>query len=562
MQTLRRLYLYVLSGITLGMLSVGLTLLLEVTLAALGLGRGALADGGAGDRERLSVAAALVGVGLPVWGIHWFFVERGLQAANPNADAERSSDVRALYLSIVLGALLAFGAAAGLSLLQELFRVVLGAPAPEFSSADPANALAVLVVTGAGWFYHAAIRRRDMRAGPLAGPAAWLPRLYLYGAALIGLGILLLTLGNLLSFAIESVLGPPPDFAEPGFRTIQLAGHLAAILVWGAIWLGHWWYAGRLVADSGWRGASERRANLRLAFFVVVIGISAFAVIWYASRAASAILVPVLGASGALGGSLGGDDLIQAVLGAALAAVPWAIAWWLHVRWARAESVQADDADRAATFDRIDFSIVGLVGLGFGAVGTAWLLGLFIDAALGGTRASGDGWRLEVVQYLPWALLGFVTWAWNWAKLLGRQAADPAGEADSKVRRSYLLIIVAGSVIASLGSLAVVLYRIFGGLLGVSSSASAVSELSAPLGVLLVAAGVAIYHGIALRRDLALRAGVEPAPPPEGAVVPAAEAQGEARRGVVLSGPPGSDLDATLTALRAQLPAGFRLEES
>jgi hypothetical protein len=562
MQTLRRVYLYVLSGITLGMLSVGLTLLLEVTLAALGLGRGALADGGAGDRERLSVAAALVGVGLPVWGIHWFFVERGLQAARPNADAERSSDVRALYFTVVLGVLLGFGAAAGLSLLQELFRVVLDAPAPEFSSADPANALAVIVVTGVGWFYHAAVRRRDMRAGPLAGPVAWLPRLYLYGAALIGLGILLLTLGNLLSLAVESILGPPPDFAEPGFRTVQLASHLAAILVWGAIWLGHWWYAGRLVADSGWRGASERRANLRLAFFVVVIGISAFAVIWYASRAASAILVPVLGASGALGGSLSGDDLIQAVLGPMQAAVPWALAWWLHVRWARAESVQADDADRAATFDRIDFSIVGLVGLGFAAVGAAWLLGLFIDVALGGSRASGDGWRLEVVQYLPWAVLGFVTWAWNWAKLLVRQAADPAGEAGSKVRRSYLLIIVAGSVVASLGSLAVVLYRIFGALLGVASSTSAVSELSAPLGVLVVAAGLAIYHGIALRRDLALRAGVEPAPPPESAVVAGAEAQGEARRGVVLSGPPGSDLDATLTALRAQLPAGFRLEES
>src|SRR6266511_272480 len=197
MQTIRRLYLYVLSGITLGMLLVGLTLLLEVTFAALGIGRGALAGAGAGDRERLSVAAALVGVGLPVWGLHWFFVERGLQTARPNADAERGSIVRALYLSVVLGVLLAFGATAGLSLLLELFRLALGAPAPEFTITDPANALAVLLVTGAAWTYHAGIRRRDMRAGPLAGAAAWLPRAYLYGAALIGLGILLLTLGNL-----------------------------------------------------------------------------------------------------------------------------------------------------------------------------------------------------------------------------------------------------------------------------------------------------------------------------------------------------------------------------
>lgn len=558
MQTIRRLYLYVLSGITLGMLLVGLTLLLEVTLAALGIGRGALADAGAGDRERLSVAAALVGVGLPVWGIHWFFVERGMQAARPNADAERRSIVRALFLSVVLGALLAFGATAGLSLLLELFRSALGAPAPEFTTADPANALAVLIVTGAAWTYHAGIRRRDMRAGSIAAAAAWLPRAYLYGASLIGLGILLLTLGNLLILAVDAALGARPDFVEPGFRGSQLAAHLAAIVVWGAVWLGHWWYAGRLVADSGWRGASERPANLRLAFFVAVIGISAFAVIWYVSRAASAVLVPILGASGAFGEALDGADLVQAALGALAAAVPWAIAWWLHVRWVRAESVQTDNGDRAATVDRLDFSVVGLVALGFGAVGVAWILGLLLDVVLGGNRASGDGWRVEMVQTLPWAALGFVLWAWNWARLQARHVADPAAEAGSGIRRAYLLLIIAASVIASLGSLAVVLYRIFGGLLGVGSS-QIVSDLSPPLGALLVAAAVAIYHGVALRRDMALRAAAEPAEPPEA---PPAEAEREVRGGMVLSGPHGSDLDAALQAVRTQLPAGFRLDES
>jgi hypothetical protein len=554
MQTIRRLYLYVLSGITLGMLLVGLTLLLEVTLAALGIGRGALADAGAGDRERLSVAAALVGVGLPVWGIHWFFVERGLQSRNPHADAERGSTVRALYFSVVLGVLLAFGASAGLSLLLELFRITLGAPAPEFTAADPANALAVLVVTGAAWTYHAGIRRRDMRAGPLTEAAAWLPRLYLYGASLIGLGILLLTLGNLLTFAIDAALGAPPGVVEPGFRAGQLAAHLAAIVVWGAVWLGHWWYAGRLAADSGWRGTSERPANLRLAFFLAMIGISAFAVIWYVSRAASAVLVPVLGASGAFGEKLDGTDLVQAALGALVAAMPWAIAWWLHVRWVRTESVQADNGDRAATVDRLDFSIVGLVALGFGAVGFAWILGLLIDLVLGGNRASGEGWRVEMVQTLPWAALGFVIWAWNWVRLQTRHAADPAVEAESRIRRSYLLLILAVTVLASLGSLAVVLYRIFSGLLDVASS-QIVSDLSGPLGSLLVAGAIAIYHGIALRRDMALRAAAEPTQPP-------AQAEPEIRRGVVLTGPAGSDLDAALQTLRAQLPAGFRLDES
>src|SRR5688572_8752471 len=132
MQTIRRLYLYLLSGITLGMLLVGLSLLLEVTLAALGIGHGALASGGSGDRERLSVAAALVGVGLPVWAIHWFLVERGMRPTSAHAEAERASIVRALFFSVVLGVLLGFGATAAFALVQELIRAVLGGPAPEF----------------------------------------------------------------------------------------------------------------------------------------------------------------------------------------------------------------------------------------------------------------------------------------------------------------------------------------------------------------------------------------------------------------------------------------------
>jgi hypothetical protein len=563
MQTVRRLYLYLLSGITLGMLSVGLILLLEVTLAALGVGRGALAGGGGGDRERLSLAAALVGVGLPVWGIHWFFVERGLRAANQHADAERASVVRALYFTVVLGVLLAFAAAATLSLLQDLITGVLGDPASGFYDAGPANSIAVLVVTGAGWVYHAAIRRRDMRAGPLVGAAAWLPRIYLYGASLIALGNLLLTLGSLAALAAESLLGPPPDVQEPGFRNLELAGDLAAILVWGAIWLGHWWYAGRLVLDSGWRGASERPARLRLAFFIAVVGASAFAVTWFLGRAASAILVPVLGAGDALGGSTAGDDLVRALTASLLSAVPWAVAWWLHVRWVRAESPRSEAAGRSATVDRLDFGVVGLIGLGFGAVGAGWLVGLLIDAALGGNRTIGDGWRLELAQYLPWAVLGFAIWAWNWAKLQRRLAADPVGEAGSTVRRTYLLIAVAAAVVSSLGSLAVVLYRLFGAILGVSFVGSAVSELSTPIGALLVAAAVAVYHGLALRHDMALRAGAEPEPMPAEPPVeerPSAPLGGELRRGLVLSGPADGNLDEALEALRAQLPAGYRLE--
>lgn len=69
-----------------------------------------------------------------------------------------------------------------------------------------------------------------------------------------------------------------------------------------------------------------------------------------------------------------------------------------------------------------------------------------------------------------------------------------------------------------------------------------------------MAAAVALYHGVALRRDQELRAEAAPSPA-EAPVAP------EARRlRLVLSGPPEADLSATLEQLRASLPEGQRLE--
>src|SRR6266542_3955961 len=120
MQDARRIYLYLLSAISLGVLATGLFLLLHVLLDALGVGRGTpLGDGGT-DRQQLSLALALAGVGFPVWGVHWWLAERGLRPDAPRADEERGSGMRALYLSVVLGVTLAFAAVAATAVLRHV----------------------------------------------------------------------------------------------------------------------------------------------------------------------------------------------------------------------------------------------------------------------------------------------------------------------------------------------------------------------------------------------------------------------------------------------------------
>jgi hypothetical protein len=562
MQTVRRLYMYLMSGITLGVLLVGLNILLTVVFHALGLGRGAFAGGSDNDREQLSLAIALIVVGLLVWTVHWLFVERSLRVDNIAHDAERASGIRALYLTIVLAVLLAFGMVALIRILQEIVRALLGVTvSPEFgfgADVDHGATMATLLVTGLAWTYHAAIRRRDLDSGALDGAGAWIPRVYLYGAALVGMILTATSIGNLLTTGLQALVGNVPDFGDGAFQRRTAADAIAGIIGWGAVFIGHWWYATSLSHDTRWRGVSERRARLRLAYFVAAIGAGAIGVLAFAFQALNAGIGMALGVNDIV---TGGGALLT-IGGPLLALLPWAVAWLLHWRWMRTESMEADGPGWIATVDRLDAGVVALVGLAATSVGVGGLLGLAIDIVLGGNRADAEFWRRDVAGYLAIAFPGAVLWLWNWARMQSRHAAAREAEAGSTVRRTYLLIVVAAALIVSLASLAYLLYRLFGSILEVQQSDNTASAISAALGALMVGAALAIYHGVGVRRDQHLRtaasvaaAGVAATQPPP--LVPAAPNQ----RVLVLSGPPGTDLEATVAAIRAALAPELQLED-
>ncbi len=203
--------------------------------------------------------------------------------------------------------------------------------------------------------------------------------------------------------------------------------------------------------------------------------------------------------------------------------------------------------------DRLQLYPVSLVGLAFAATATAWLIGILIDVALGGERlVAGDVWRRELSQFAPFAVLGVAAWIWRWREAISRWAVDPIGEASSTTRWATLLIILAVSIGAGVISIGFILYRLFGSIFGLTLTGDAISELSLPIGVALVAGAVAGYHGSQLRRDQSLRAGIDPSPS-EAAAAPS-------RTLLRLTGPPGAEAEAMLAALRQHLSAGYTLE--
>ena len=276
------------------------------------------------------------------------------------------------------------------------------------------------------------------------------------------------------------------------------------------------------------------------------------------------------GIGNGLAAVLGATDPFDANQTAGLVAVPlataapWLVAWWAHRRRMEHEAEAIGPNERIQTTERLAIYPAALIGLGFGAVGTAWLISILIASLAG---------RQEVLA----AAMACVTsspsscrtpssasrWAWRWRGAAARWAVDPIGEATSTTRRAAVLLALAGGVLAGIASLGFILYRAFGSVFGVSLSANALDELRLPIAALIVSAAVALFHGSVLRRDQAVRAaaatGTHAAPPSE-AVASAAVAPNASTLTIRLTAPAQASLGAALAGLRQHLPPGVQVE--
>jgi hypothetical protein len=548
MQTARRLYLYLLAGIGLGVLVSGVTLLLTTLFHAVGLGGGQVLAGEQAVRERLTLATAMSAVALPVWLIHWFLAERAVRPGRPDADVERSSAMRGLYFALVLGGLLIAMFASASALVEHAVQAIAG-NAPEFR--DPPGDLGLLIVAAAAWGYHLGVRIRDWRNGGISGAGAWLPRAYLYLATFAGLVFLLFGIADLLSLLSRLVIGAPDPVFESGqeWWSYPLATSLSRIIVGGVAWIGHWWYANRLWADASERGAVERPASMRFVYFVAVLVVTAAAAIGFLGQGLSGVLDAVFGTLDA------GSRLMAELFAALLAATLFALAWWIHAGWLRAAATEPGGPDRAAGERLISYP-TAIVGLAFGAVGIGRLLGQLIEALIGSGQVVIGGQLAQdiVADFVPIGLLGIGVWLWQWSRVTRSRRSDPTGEGASTIRRGALLLVLAVSVLAGVAALGTILYRLFGALFGIDATGDA----GVPLGALITAVAVAAYHGQLLRHDAAVR---EPVAAPASAdESPPADQPDLALRLVAPPGTEPAELLRMRRALEAQLPDGYRLD--
>ncbi len=544
----RRLYLYAASAISLGVVGLGVFNLLAVLLGEIAdsLGARILTDGGSASREQISLAIALVVVGLPVWLIHWWLAERGLRGTDQHAMNDQRSAIRAFHFGFVQLVALSVGIYAAISLVAWLFGLVLGADDQGRRLTDD---VAILLVAAPIWLYHGWLRNAGLRRARLDGAAAWLTRLYRYGGAFVGLIAFLLGASQAIGTVLTVLVGRSDFGAVDDWWQGVLASSLATIVVGLAIWWLHWRDASQAIRDTDAIGEDDRDTALRATYFGAVVLVTV-----------ANVSVFVAGSIAELGrwllGTADGSGLVaflESMVGPPLAVLPFAVAGWLHVRYWRREAAGRGRAALASA-ERLTLHLVGLVGITFLAIGAAQLLGLLLERLIG-PGGDDEFFRRQLPWFIAQMLVGAALWLPAWSAILRRRATTPDAESRAISSRAYLYLVVGAALITGVPSAAFVLYRFIDTLLGGGGSRLA-PDVATPLAVVLVVGLVAAYHGRVLLDDL--RRAPESAKPGEGTAP--ARTTAATSLDLVLRGPDDADLDAIVKALRAQLPPGVSLE--
>ncbi len=552
----KRLYLYTVSAISLLMLSVGLDNLVAVVLGEIVDALGASVIGGeSSGREQISLAIAIVVVSAPVFGIHWWLVGRGWRGTDESASADRRSAIRAFYMLLIATASFGVAMNAALQLLDRGFRAILGVD--DGGGPVAGDMVAMLVVAAPVWRFHMTRRNADLRHDRLRGAAAWLTRLHRYGWTVIGLMTLLFGASGLIA-TLSSALIRLPDFggSQDWWRG-PLAWSLAAIFTGLGVWRLYVEDARRAIRDAAVIGEDDRSTAVRATSFGAVLLVALISAGLTIASSITELGRRLIGVADEVDPA----TFLESVVGPVLVAVPFILAGWLHWRVMRDEAAQLGDAQRAAA-ERLRLHLAAFVGLVFLTVGVARLGGVLLEQVLGPVGA--DGFFLgELVWSVAQIVVGAVLWLPAWSVILRRRAAAPVAEGLATSARAYLLLVVAGGLIAGVPSTVFVLFRFIDSLLGGQSTVFG-SDLAIPIAIVVVAAVGAAYHGRLVVFDLRLAAAEQPTAVAATAEGPAMEAPtavaSPATLTLVLRGQGGDDLEAVAVSLRAHLPPGVVLE--
>lgn len=474
MKSIRRLYFYLVAFISIEVVLWGLV----------GLLRSIAEDTISGGADALAQALALILVGVPIFLIHWLWVQR----AAARDEEEETATLRAVFFYAILLAtlipvvqnLLSFidralvqGAGLGVERAFGLFR--------EQTLAD--NLIAI-VMNGIVAAYFWTILRGEWRTLPDKENFTEVRRLYRYIWMLYGLLMTVFGAQQVLRF----LLYVPGDVLGEFGREVLVNG-VALLLVGTPIWVYSW----RLIQDS-LVDPAEMGSTLRLGILYLLALGGVITVITVAWNIVNTFLLVLLGQEVTF------RDALREIGGPLSIGIPLGAVWAYYGYWLNRHIEATGDTVRQAAMKRLYYYILSFIGLVVLFVGVTLLIAFVIDAAISLHFSIGSSLAIPLSSILVGLPLWLTTWRPMQADALSTgELGDHARR--SLIRKAYLYLVLFVSVIGGMATAVGLVYILLRVLLTGDVGNDFANTLLNLIQLLFLFGVVVVYHLNVLRMD-------------------------------------------------------------
>ena len=475
MRIIRRLYFYGIAFISLEVVLWGLIgLLRSIFESALG-----------GSATRLAQALALILVGMPVFGLHWWVSQRD---SRRDMD-EHASGIRAFFLYAVL-----------LSTFIPVIQSLLAVINRLFLDANHLSRLAAVVGSQQTWSdnliallmnaliasYFVTVLHADWKQITRIETFTNVRRLSRYLWVLYGL---LLTVGGVQQILLFILQIPPSTFGA--LLRADFINGLALTLVGTPLWVWAW-----KTVQFSLPEPAERESLLRLGLLYALSLVGVITVLSSGGFVLDLLLRQVLGEKLSL------QTFVQQVSTPLSIGVPLAGVWAYYGGWLARSMDEVPEAPRRFGLRRLYSYILSAIGLGAAFIGLSMVLAFVVDVLLG-SQAWGGTLRLSLAAALSTLGVGLPLWLLTWRPM--QAEALSSGDAGDHARRSlvrkiYLYLALFVSVIGGMVSAGSLVYLLLNALLGGEVSNVLQGSLKF-LEILALFVLLGLYHGLTLGRD-------------------------------------------------------------
>jgi len=476
MKTIRRLYFYAVAFISMEVVLWGL----------IGLARSIFSDSVGGGVDQLAQALALILVGVPVFGIHWWAAQRSAK----NDVGEHASGVRAFFFYAAMLALLVPLVQNGLAFLNRLIltafdlsvsRAVFGGSQSLSDNLIAALMNALLAI------YFLSVLRADWQSVKDNASLRITRRIYRYIWVFYSLIMSIAGVQQILRYLLSRPAASSSYYTDKSWFVNGLVLTLVGVPLWAWTW--------KTVQDST-SDEAERASLLRLGVLYLLSLSGVIFVLAVTGVVVNNLLQMILGEFS------GFQELMREINEPLSIGIPLGAVWAYYGHWLKRDLAAVPDAPRRAGMNRLYTYILALIGLGATFTGIILLLSFVIDTTLGSGIWVGN-LRSHLASSLATLIVGIPLWLLTWRPMQAEAfAADDTGDhaRRSIVRKTYLYLILFIGVVGGMIAAVQLASLLFKALLGTTPSGFTTNLLNT-LQMLILFGGLLAYHWQSLRRD-------------------------------------------------------------